>query len=95
MDVLSVMKIFIEKEKVSEEVMAQLRLIREKLGSNFTYDGFENFIPGTITSIDDILDISYGILDIYYLDGNLDYKTLYISEKLLKMTESELKNLNL
>ena len=84
----NVKKCYVEKEKLDEELIKQLNLIKDILGSCFSYREFENFITfKEITCIYDILDVEDGILDIFFLDEKMDLGIVSLDKELLKMNE--------
>lgn len=89
-DLKELNRIYKEKEKADLGLLTQLKLIRKVLGNNFTYKDFEYTVPETILSIDDILDIKDGILDIFCFDGYMNLMMVTIDKELLKMNEPEL-----
>lgn len=84
------------KESLDAELLSQLRMIREELGSNFTYKDFEYNIPDNndaIIGIDDIIDYGDGILDIFYISNDMITTFFCLSEELLMMSRKELEAL--
>lgn len=93
-DLESVKKCYTEKEKLDEELIKQLNLIKNILGPCFTYRGFENFISyKEITCVYDILDVNDGILDIFFLNENMDLGIVSLDKELLTMSEKELRQI--
>lgn len=93
-DLESVKKCYTEKEKIDEELIKQLNLIKDILGSCFSYKEFENFISyKEITCVYDILDVEDGILDIFFLNENMDLGIVSLDKELLTMSEKELKQI--
>jgi hypothetical protein len=91
-DLENVKKCYTEKEKIDEELINQLNLIKDILGSCFSYKEFDNFIAfEEITCIYDILDVEDGILDIFFLNENMDLGIVSLDKELLTMSEEELK----
>lgn len=91
-DLESVKNCYAEKEKLDEELIKQLNLIKDILGSCFSYKWFDNFIVfEEITCIYDILDVNDGILDIFFLNENMDLGIVSLDKELLTMSEEELK----
>lgn len=91
-DLEKLKSVYIEKEKLDEELIKQLNLIKDILGSCFSYREFENFITfKEITCIYDILDVEDGILDIFFLNENMDLGIVSLDKELLTMTETELR----
>lgn len=83
--------VYTEKEKLDEELIKQLNLIKDILGSGFSYKEFDNFIKfKEITCIYDILDVDDGILDIFFLNENMDLGIVSLDKELLTMSEPEL-----
>lgn len=93
-DLESVKKCYTEKEKLDEELIKQLNLIKNILGPCFTYRGFENFISyKEITCVYDILDVNDGILDMFFLNENMDLGIVSLDKELLTMSAKELKQI--
>lgn len=93
-DLESVKKYYTEKEKLDEELIEQLNLIKDILGPCFSYKEFDNFITfKEITCIYDILDVEDGILDIFFLNEKMDLGIVSLDKELLTMTETELRQL--
>lgn len=90
-DLEKVKKCYTEKEKLDKELVEQLKLIKEILGSQFTYKDFEYNIPNDMIDIDDVQDCGDGILDIFYITGEMDVTFICIDEELLTMSETELR----
>ena len=91
-DLESVKNCYVEKEKLDEELIKQLNLIKDILGSCFSYKEFENFITfKEITCIYDILDVEDGVFDIFFLNENMDLGIVSLDKELLTMSEEELK----
>ena len=91
----NIKKCYTEKEKLDEELIKQLNLIKDILGSCFSYKEFENFITfKEITCIYDILDVEDGILDIFFLNEEMDLGIVSLDKELLTMSEEELKRLS-
>lgn len=91
-DLENIKSCYTEKEKLDEELIKQLNLIKDILGSCFSYKEFENFITyKEITCIYDILDVNDGILDIFFLNENMDLGIVSLDKELLTMTEKELR----
>lgn len=91
-DLENVKKCYSEKEKLDEELIKQLNLIKDILGSCFSYKEFDNFITfKEITCIYDILDVNDGILDIFFLNENMDLGIISLDKELLTMSDEELK----
>lgn len=85
---------YAEKEKLDEELIKQLDLIKNILGPCFSYKEFENFITfKEITCIYDILDVNDGILDIFFLNEKMDLGIVSLDKELLTMSEEELRTL--
>lgn len=90
----NIKKCYTEKEKLDEELINQLNLIKDILGSCFSYKEFENFITfKEITCIYDILDVDDGILDIFFLNENMDLGIVSLDKELLTMSEEELRKI--
>ena len=93
-DLKNVKNCYAEKEKLDEELIKQLNLIKNILGPCFSYKEFENFIAFKgITCIYDILDVEDGILDIFFLNENMDLGIVSLDKELLTMTEKELRQI--
>lgn len=93
-DLKNVKNCYAEKEKLDEELIKQLNLIKDILGPCFTYKEFENFITfKEITCIYDILDAEDGILDIFFLNENMDLGIVSLDKELLTMSEEELRQI--
>lgn len=90
----NVKKCYTEKERLDEELIKQLNLIKDILGSCFSYKEFENFITfKEITCVYDILDVEDGILDIFFLNENMDLGIVSLDKELLTISETELKQI--
>ena len=93
-DLENVKNCYAEKEKLDEKLIKQLNLIKDILGPYFSYKEFENFITfEEITCIYDILDVEDGILDIFFLNENMDLGIVSLDKELLTMTETELRQI--
>lgn len=93
-DLENVKNCYTEKEKLDEELIKQLNLIKKILGPCFSYKEFDNFIKfKEITCIYDILDVDDGILDIFFLNENMDLGIVSLDKELLTMSEEELRTL--
>lgn len=93
-DLENIKKCYTEKEKLDEELIKQLNLIKDILGSCFSYREFENFITfKEITCVYDILDVNDGILDIFFLNENMDLGIVSLDKELLTMSEEELRQI--
>lgn len=93
-DLENIKKCYIEKERLDEELIKQLNLIKEILGSCFSYKEWDNFMSyDEITCIYDILDINDGTLDIFFLNENMDLGMVSLDKELLTMTEKELRQI--
>ena len=91
-DLEKLKSVYKEKEKIDEELINQLNLIKNILGTCFSYKEFENFITfKEITCIYDILDVNDGILDIFFLNETMDLGIVSLDKELLTMSEEELK----
>lgn len=89
-----VKKCYTEKERLDEELIKQLNLIKDILGSCFSYKEFENFITfKEITCVYDILDVEDGIIDIFFLNENMDLGIVSLDKELLTMSEAKLKQI--
>ena len=93
-DLEKLKSVYKEKEKIDEELIKQLNLIKNILGPCFTYKEFDNFIIfEEITCIYDILDVHDGILDIFFLNENMDLGIVSLDKELLTMSEEELRQI--
>ena len=93
-DLENVKNCYTEKEKLDEELIEQLNLIKNILGSCFSYKEFDNFVKfKEITCIYDILDVEDGILDIFFLNENMDLGIVSLDKELLTMSEEELRQI--
>ena len=93
-DLEGIKKCYAEKEKLDEELIKQLNLIKDILGPCFTYKEFDNFINyQEITCVYDILDVNDGILDIFFLNENMDLGIVSLDKELLTMSEEELRQI--
>ena len=93
-DLENVKKCYTEKEKLDEELIGQLNLIKSILEPCFSYKEFENFINyQEITCIYDILDVDDGILDIFFLNEKMDLGIVSLDKELLTMSETKLKQI--
>lgn len=93
-DLEKVKKCYTEKEKLDEELIKQLNLIKNILGPCFSYKEFDNFVKfKEITCIYDILDVEDGILDIFFLNENMDLGIVSLDKELLTMSETKLKQI--
>lgn len=91
-DLENIKKCYTEKEKLDEGLIKQLNLIKDILGSCFSYKEFDNFICyQEITCIYDILDVEDGILDIFFLNEKMDLGIVSLDKELLAMSETELR----
>ena len=93
-DLEGIKKCYAEKEKLDEELIEQLNLIKNILGPCFSYKEFDNFVKfKEITCIYDILDVEDGIFDIFFLNENMDLGIVSLDKELLTMTEKELRQI--
>lgn len=93
-DLESVKNCYAEKEKLDEKLIKQLNLIKDILGPCFSYKEFENFITfKEITCIYDILDVNDGVLDIFFLNENMDLGIVSLDKEILTMSETKLKQI--
>ena len=93
-DLEGIKKCYAEKEKLDEELIEQLNLIKNILRPCFSYKEFDNFVKfKEITCIYDILDVEDGILDIFFLNENMDLGIVSLDKELLTMSEKELKQI--
>lgn len=93
-DLKNVKNCYAEKEKLDEELIEQLNLIKNILGPCFSYKEFDNFVKfKEITCIYDILDVEDGILDIFFLNENMDLGIVSLDKELLTMSETKLKQI--
>ena len=82
------------RKRETEELIKQLNLIKDILGPCFTYKEFDNFVKfKEITCIYDILDVEDGILDIFFLNENMDLGIVSLDKELLTMSETKLKQI--
>lgn len=93
-DLEGIKKCYAEKEKLDEELIEQLNLIKNILGPCFSYKGFDNFVNyQEITCVYDILDVEDGILDIFFLNEKMDLGIVSLDKELLTMSETELRQI--
>lgn len=93
-DLEKVKKCYTEKEQLDKELIEQLNLIKDILGSCFSYKEFENFINyQEITCVYDILDVEDGILDIFFLNEKMDLGIVSLDKELLTMSAEELRTI--
>lgn len=93
-DLENIKKCYTEKEKLDEELIEQLNLIKNILGPYFSYKEFDNFVKfKEITCIYDILDVEDGILNIFFLNENMDLEIVSLDKELLTMSETKLKQI--
>ena len=93
-DLENIKKCYAEKEKLDEELIEQLNLIKDILGPCFTYKEFYNLINyQEITCVYDILDVEDGILDIFFLNEKMDLGVVSLDKELLTMSETKLKQI--
>lgn len=86
--------IYKDKEPLDLELVKQLKLIRRILGAKFYYKDFEYDITyKEIIDIDAVQDIGDGIIDIFFVNGELEITLISLDEELLAMSETELKQL--
>ena len=93
-DLEGIKRCYAEKEKLDEELIEQLNLIKNILGPCFSYKEFDNFVKfKEITCIYDILDVNDGILDIFFLNENMDLGIVSLDKELLTISETKLKQI--
>ena len=93
-DLEKLKSVYKEKEKIDEELIKQLNLIKDILGPCFSYKEFDNFINyQEITCVYDILDVEDGVLDIFFLNENMDLGIVSLDKELLTMSETELRQI--
>lgn len=86
--------IYKTKEPLDLELVKQLKLIRRILGARFYYKDFEYDITyKEIIDIDAVQDVGDGIIDIFFVNGELEITLVSLDEELLRMTEAELKRI--
>lgn len=87
--------VYKSKEPLDLELVKQLKLIRRILGAKFYYKDFEYDITyKEIIDIDSIQNVGDGILDIFFVNGELEITLISLDEELLRMNEEELKRLS-
>lgn len=90
-DLEKIKSIYKSKEPLDLELVKQLKLIRRVLGVKFYYKDFEYDITyKEIIDIDAVQDIGDGILDIFFVNGELEITLISLDEELLTMNEPEL-----
>ena len=93
-DLDKIKSIYKTKEPLDLELVKQLKLIRRILGARFYYKDFEYDITyKEIIDIDAVQDVGDGILDIFFVNGELEITLISLDEELLRMTEAELKRI--
>ena len=93
-DLDKIKSIYNTKEPLDLELVKQLKLIRRILGARFYYKDFEYDITyKEIIDIDAVQDVGDGILDIFFVNGELEITLISLDEELLRMTEEELKRI--
>lgn len=93
-DLEKIKSIYKSKEPLDLELVKQLKLIRRILGAKFYYKDFEYDITyKEIIDIDAIQDIGDGILDIFFVNGELEITLISLDEELLRMNEEELRKI--
>lgn len=91
-DLEKVKRLYKEKESLDFKFIKQLKLIRRILGTKFYYKDFEYDVTSkAIIGIDSILDIGDGIIDIFFVNGELELTLISLNEELLTMSEKELR----
>ena len=86
--------IYKDKEPLDLELVKQLKLIRRILGAKFYHKDFEYDITyKEIIDIDSIQDVGDGIIDIFFVNGELEITLISLDEELLTMSEEELRQL--
>lgn len=93
-DLEKLKSVYKSKEPLDLELVKQLKLIRRILGAKFYYKDFEYDITyKPIIDIDAVQDIGDGILDIFFINGELEITLISLDEELLTMSEEELRQL--
>lgn len=93
-DLKELKRVYKDKEPLDLELVKQLKLIRRVLGVKFYYKDFEYDITyKEIIDIDSVQDIGDGILDIFFVNGELEITLISLDEELLTMSEKELKQI--
>ena len=93
-DLKKVKSIYKSKESLDLELVKQLKLIRHILGARFYYKDFEYDITSkAIIGIDAVQDVGDGIIDIFFVNGELEVTLISLNEELLTMSAKELKQI--
>ena len=93
-DLEKLKSVYKDKEPLDLELVKQLKLIRCILGAKFCYKDFEYDITyKEIIDIDSIQDVGDGIIDIFFVNGELEITLISLDEELLTMSEEELRTL--
>ena len=91
-DLEKIKSVYKSKEPLDLELVKQLKLIRHILGARFYYKDFEYDITyKEIIDIDAVQDVGDGIIDIFFVNGELEITLISLNEELLTMSEKELK----
>lgn len=91
-DLEKIKSVYKSKEPLDLELVKQLKLIRRILGAKFYYKDFEYDITyKEIIDIDAVQDVGDGILDIFFVNGELEITLISLDEELLTMSKEELK----
>ena len=93
-DLKELKRVYKDKEPLDLELVKQLKLIRRILGAKFYYKDFEYDITyKEIIDIDAVQDIGDGILDIFFVNGELEITLISLDEELLRMNKEELRQI--
>ena len=93
-DLEKLKSVYKDKEPLDLELVKQLKLIRRILGAKFCYKDFEYDITyKEIIDIDSIQDVGDSIIDIFFVNGELEITLISLDEELLTMSEEELRTL--
>lgn len=93
-DLKKVKSIYKSKEPLDLELVKQLKLIRRILGARFYYKDFEYDITyKEIIDIDAVQDVGDGIIDVFFVNGELEVTLISLNEELLTMSEKELRQI--
>ena len=93
-DLEKIKSVYKSKEPLDLELVKQLKLIRHILGARFYYKDFEYDITyKEIIDIDAVQDVGDGIIDIFFVNGELEVTLISLNEELLTMSARELKQI--
>ena len=93
-DLEKLKSVYKDKEPLDLELVKQLKLIRRILGAKFCHKDFEYDITyKEIIDIDSIQDVGDGIIDIFFVNGELEITLISLDEELLTMSEEELRQI--